>query len=417
MIPIPRTPCRRGVTLLEVLIVVVILAAIAAIALPLYFRALERARSGEAATNLAAIRNAELMYQGRRGTFVEAIDLPSINAQLDLELSARHFDYEVQQADRNQFLIVATSREAAPGGAESLRVTMDHTGKIAYNRDWGTGAGGGPLIGGGAGAGGSGGGGGRGGSGAGGGSSGSQGGAATGGGTTAGGSGGDATGGGDGGGASGGDSGGSGGDGGGAGGGGARVFTYIARGADIWTDWPNSNALNIEGTLGVDTLTQTFNAVANSGARAITDDMFRRGISISFSNPGAFPCGGAIACFIAFRGPAPPAAPDPLPLILFNPDFLGESPAVLGSVLAHEGTHFQQYLDGRLLNPNLGTVDIEFDAFWNEAVYWSEVRATLEPFDTPLEQEADFVYQLAQQGEGALRDRIAAVYCGGLPNC
>ena len=177
------------------------------------------------------------------------------------------------------------------------------------------------------------------------------------------------------------------------------------------------NTLNIVGALGVQDLTEAFNAVAQSGAHAISDDVFRRGISISFSDPGAFPCGGAIACFIAFPGPVPPATPDPLPFIVFNPDFLGEPPVVLGAVLAHEATHFQEYLDGRLVNPNLGTVDLEFDAFWNEAVYWSEVRATSEPFDTPLEQEAEFVYQLAQQGEGPLRDRIAAVYCGGLPNC
>jgi len=101
----------------------------------------------------------------------------------------------------------------------------------------------------------------------------------------------------------------------------------------------------------------------------------------------------------------------------FNPRFLTEAPEVLAAVLAHEGTHFQQYLDGRVFNPSLGTVDIEFDAFWNEAVFWGRIRDTLAPFDTPLEQEIEGVYQLAQQGEGTLRDRIAAVYCGGRSNC
>ena len=74
-------------------------------------------------------------------------------------------------------------------------------------------------------------------------------------------------------------------------------------------------------------------------------------------------------------------------------------------------------MDGRLFNDNLGTVDLEFDAFWNSAVFWEEVRLTLAPFDTPLEEELEAVYQLAQQGEGALRDAIAAAYCGGQPTC
>lgn len=99
--------------------------------------------------------------------------------------------------------------------------------------------------------------------------------------------------------------------------------------------------------------------------------------------------------------------------MIFNPTYLNETPQVLAAVLVHESTHSQQYFDGRTSNPALGTVDIEFDAFWNEAVFWSEIRGTVGAIDTPLEREADTVYQLAQQGEGTLRNAIAATYCGG----
>ncbi len=171
-------PRPSGLTLLEVLLVVVVIALLAAVALPSYFRAADRARSSEALTNMDAIRQAEMLHQAEHGSFVEALDLPAINATLELDLTARHFDYQVTDADESKFLVVATSRRAGSG----LGVTMDQDGRITYREpSGGTGTGGGAGAGGGgSGGGGSGGSGGSGGGGGGGGSGGSGGGGGSG---------------------------------------------------------------------------------------------------------------------------------------------------------------------------------------------------------------------------------------------
>lgn len=416
-----RSVLPQGFTLTEVLITVLILAFLAGIALPAYFRSIEKAKSAEAVANLGMIRQAEMAHRAQDGTFVEAIDLPAIEAGLDLDLNAQYFDYQVAHADAGDLLIEATGRENIPGHSGPLRVSMTSGGEVTWH--WPEAIGGGGAAGGSSGGGGGGGSSGSGGGSSGGGSSGSGGSTPPGSGSTEGGDGGGGSTGG-----AGGDSGsdgGSAGDGdggsGGGGSGGSRAFVYIPRGADQWTGWTDVNTTNIQGTIGTATLASVFDAVAASGANGITGDLIRHGISVSFVDAATFAdaCGNAIACFLYYTAPRPPDQPDPLPFVLFNPAYLSEPPEILADVLIHEGTHFQQYLDGRVFNTGLGTVDIELDAFWNEAVYWGEVRDRFGPpfDDSPLEQESEGVYQLAQQGESALRDAIAAAYCGGFSTC
>lgn len=382
-----------GLTLLEILMVVVIIVALLALALPLYFKSAEQARSTEAVENLSVIRTAQMVYQAQHGAFAEAIDLPEINATLDLDLSARYFDYEIEEADQGAFLIAATSRQSSAAGP--LRVTMDHTGKLTWLHP-------------GAGGGGGGGGGGVGGGGGGGGISGGEGGGGGGGGVPP-------TG---------------GGSGGGSGGGtpvaqippppsggatASGTLTYIPRGSSMWTSWLDANAKTITG-IGASKLSAAWDLIAASGASSVTNDLFSKGIEIAFE-PFFFaqgaPCEGAYACHFSDTSALPPDKPANEPFIVFNPIFLTEDPLALATILVHEGTHFQQYLDGSLHNERLGNltrIDTEFRAFWNAAVFWGEIRSSVLPVSTSAELDMENLYQLAQQGEAALRNEITARY-------
>ena len=183
------------------------------------------------------------------------------------------------------------------------------------------------------------------------------------------------------------------------------------RGTDLWSGWPDVNQRRIIGTQGIEQLTEAFRLVSASRTASITDDLYRKGIAISFGEPSDF--SGAMAHVIAsfrFSSDAkPPPAPAVMPVITFNPFYVRENPAVLGAALVHEGTHFQQYLDGTLLQPNWSIVETEFTAWSNEAAFWDEARGATWPFDTALEHEEEFGYHTVLHGEAALRDLLAAL--------
>jgi type IV pilus assembly protein PilE len=61
---------RKGVTVLELLMVVVIIGILGAVAIPQYVRVAERSRQVEARDFLTAIRSAEARYFSQRNTYV-----------------------------------------------------------------------------------------------------------------------------------------------------------------------------------------------------------------------------------------------------------------------------------------------------------------------------------------------------------
>lgn len=410
---------RLGFTLIEILLVVIIVSLLAAVSSVHYGRFVDRARSVEAVQNLAAIRQGEIMYHEQHGRFAEALDNLAIDTLFDIGITPRYFDYKVTLTGPNSFLAVATPKSGS--SPELMTVAMNESGQLSFFI---------PAVahsGGAAGAGGTGGGssgfpfgsgpgtgGGIGGGGIGGGGLGSPG----GGGSISGGGGGGSISGGIG--ATGTISGGGGTESssGGSGGGTATTvptLTYLNRGSIVWTNWPDvpNPGANILGTFGLDILTQAFNTVAASAASGITTDLANKGIGILFGDEADFPAGDGDRVTIAFFDPLGqggyPGAPTATPVIKFNPAFADEDPGVLAATLVHEGTHFQQYLDGTLFT-GASEIDIEFTAWWNQSAYWQSVRENFAPYDSRLEQARETAYSYAVQGEAALRDYIATIY-------
>jgi hypothetical protein len=189
-----------------------------------------------------------------------------------------------------------------------------------------------------------------------------------------------------------------------------RRVEFVPRGPDMWTQWPDENRRNIAGVVGVAALGQALDLLQKSDAYSVGDDLVRKGIEIAFGDPGEFQGGEHHAAEFVYPEADPPRAPKPPPVLRLNPRFKDEDPRVLAAVLAHEGAHFQQYLDGTLWRGRVRDVELEARTWVSGAVVWQQMRRTALPLRTPLVRDLEVGYQVARQGEGLLRDFVAALY-------
>lgn len=113
---------RKGFTLIEVLIVIIIIGILATIALPQFKRTVERARRGEALSNLAAIQTGLSIYRLEHQTYTNCADTLAINNTLDCDIRQRDWTYSVENASKNYFGAVATRASGDYSGTR-LRVT------------------------------------------------------------------------------------------------------------------------------------------------------------------------------------------------------------------------------------------------------------------------------------------------------
>ena len=78
---------KKGFTLLELLTVVIIIAILATIAVPQFFKAAERARAAEGVNILGVLRSAQLRYYAEHGNFATRLN------DLDVDIpTAKYFN-------------------------------------------------------------------------------------------------------------------------------------------------------------------------------------------------------------------------------------------------------------------------------------------------------------------------------------
>ena len=78
--------CAKGFTLIEIMVVVIIIGILAGMALPLYSRAVEKARIAQAVSVLGTIRDAEIRYVTEYGNYTKGA------VGLDLSVTGTNFD-------------------------------------------------------------------------------------------------------------------------------------------------------------------------------------------------------------------------------------------------------------------------------------------------------------------------------------
>ncbi|MBU1087814.1 MAG: prepilin-type N-terminal cleavage/methylation domain-containing protein [Candidatus Omnitrophica bacterium] len=129
---------RKGFTLVELLMVVIIIGILVSIAIPNYFKTVERTKGGSAKAVLDTIRKAELQYRAAHDTFVDvavgdwaagdisAFDYPEVLATNAGDDGS--WTYTVAGSDEDVFTATATRNLTAPTVYQNATIDLDQDG-------------------------------------------------------------------------------------------------------------------------------------------------------------------------------------------------------------------------------------------------------------------------------------------------
>ncbi len=124
---------RKGFTLLELMIVVVIIGILATLALPRFFKAADRARWAAAASMLATIRSAQLRYYAEYSLYDISAIVAGGGGNLDVEFTFDTAKYSLEAANdtAGSTYIGRVTNLTLPAAATLYRVHVTAAGVIS----------------------------------------------------------------------------------------------------------------------------------------------------------------------------------------------------------------------------------------------------------------------------------------------
>src|SRR5437773_4594781 len=123
---------RKGFTLVELAVVIIIIGILAAFAVPRFLDSVERSKAGEAFNYLAAVRSAQERYQIRQGTYSDDV------TKLDIQMpDPKYFTVGTPAAGSTSSLedswSLTLTRSGNAGGYGAYTVTFTDQGYDADN--------------------------------------------------------------------------------------------------------------------------------------------------------------------------------------------------------------------------------------------------------------------------------------------
>jgi prepilin-type N-terminal cleavage/methylation domain-containing protein len=115
---------RKGFTLVEVLIVVIIIGILASIGIPQFAVSIEKAKGGEARAGLGHIQTGEKVYYAEKEFYTTNL------GDLDITLTQKFWAFNISTPTSTEYLATATRSGGTHSGET---IAMDQAGNVSGN--------------------------------------------------------------------------------------------------------------------------------------------------------------------------------------------------------------------------------------------------------------------------------------------